>query len=396
MKGHTSMITIGGLKLKNPFIVASGPVTSTIDRLKKVDREGAAGVSTKLTLMKIPYKSTMRMYSDPDLYGIVCSDKRLELDEGLRLVSEGKKKTALAIFANITHLAEDLEGWAKMAAMFEEAGADAIEANLNCPNLSLAGKMIGDGKAQSFGGVQGQDPLLCEQVIGALKNSVRIPVIGKITCRVANIADLANACKRGGADGVTVASGYPSVPHINIFDHAKPLNPYWSGVSIGSLVSSPASLSQSFANVATVAKSVKIPIIGGNGIHTWKDAIELMMWGAHLVTACTVIMWKGFRVISSIVRGMESFLEKQGYSSYKEVIGEALPYLMAGPEIYVTPSVAIIDSGKCVSCGKCFELGHCDAVKEEDGRYTIKTEECIGCGICAVVCPKEAIGLRLA
>ena len=93
---------------------------------------------------------------------------------------------------------------------------------------------------------------------------------------------------------------------------------------------------------------------------------------------------------------LESFLENQGYSSYEEVIGEALPSLMGGSEIYVTPSVAAIDSEKCVSCGKCFDLGHCDAVKEEDGRYAIKTEECIGCGICAVVCPKEAIGLRRA
>ena len=99
-------------------------------------------------------------------------------------------------------------------------------------------------------------------------------------------------------------------------------------------------------------------------------------------------------MISSIVKGMESFLEKQGYSSYEELIGEALPYLMSGSEIHVAPSIAVIHSEKCVSCGKCFELGHCDAVKEEDGRYVIKTEECIGCGICAVICPKEAIGLR--
>jgi dihydroorotate dehydrogenase/Pyruvate/2-oxoacid:ferredoxin oxidoreductase delta subunit len=387
------MITFAGLKLKNPFIVASGPVSATVDRLKRVDREGAAGVSTKLTLMKLPYKTAMRMYSDPDLYGIIFSDKRLELEEGLRLVGEAKKKTSLILFVNITHLAEDLEGWSKMAKSFEDAGADAIEANLNCPNISLAGKLIGDSKASSFGGVMGQDPLLCERVISTLKNSVSIPVVGKITCRVANIAELASACKRGGADGVTVASGYPSLPHINIFDHGKPSNPFWNGVSIGSLISSPASLSQSFANVATVAKNVKIPIIGGNGIHTWKDAIELMMWGANLVTACTVIMWKGVRVISSIIKGMESFLEKQGYSSYEEVIGEALPYLMAGSEIYVTPSIAMIDPEKCVSCGKCFELGHCDAVKEEDGRYLVKAEECIGCGICAVVCPKDAITL---
>lgn len=121
------MVTFARVKFKNPFIVASGPVTSTIDRLKKIDAQGAGGASTKLTLMKLPYKSTMRMYSDPDLYGICLADRRLELGEGLKLVSEAKRQTSLVILANITHIAEDLDGWAKLGKFFEEAGADILE-----------------------------------------------------------------------------------------------------------------------------------------------------------------------------------------------------------------------------------------------------------------------------
>ena len=79
---------------------------------------------------------------------------------------------------------------------------------------------------------------------------------------------------------------------MDIMNYGKPLHPFWNGVTIGSVISSQATLSQSFANVAKVAKNVKIPIIGGNGIHTWRDAIELMMWGASMVTACTEVMWK--------------------------------------------------------------------------------------------------------
>ena len=58
------MVTFAGVKFKNPFIVASGPVTSTIDRLKKIDAQGAGGASTKLTLMKLPYKSCLLYTSD--------------------------------------------------------------------------------------------------------------------------------------------------------------------------------------------------------------------------------------------------------------------------------------------------------------------------------------------
>ena len=388
------MITFAGVKLKNPFIIASGPVTSTVERLKKVDAQGAGGVSTKLTLMKLPYKSTMRMYSDPNLYGIVLADKRLELEEGLKLVSEAKRRTSLVIFTNITHVGEDLDGWAKLGKSFEEAGADILEANLNCPNISLAGKMIGQAKPLNLGGVVGQDPATCEAIIRTLKSTVRIPVVGKITPRVSSITELAQACKRGGADGVVVASGYPGLPHMDIMNHGKPLHPFWNGVTIGSVISGPATLSQSFANVATVAKNVKIPIIGGNGIHTWKDAIELMMWGASMVTACTVVMWKGYSVIGSIIRGMEDFLEKHAYGSYESLIGESLPYLMAGSEIVVKPGTAIMNQELCVSCGQCSDLGHCDAVVKNEEGYSIYQEACLGCGICKDVCPQNAITLK--
>jgi len=387
-------MTFAGVKFKNPFIVASGPVTSTIERLKKIDAQGAGGVSTKLTLMKLPYKSTMRMYSDPDHYGIVFADKRLELEEGLRLVTEAKRQTSLVIFTNITHVGEDLAGWAKLGKLFEEAGADILEANLNCPNISLAGKMIGEDKPLNLGGVVGQDPATCEQIIRTLKSTVRIPVVGKITCRVANIAELAQACKKGGADGVVSASGYPGLPHMDIMNHGKPLHPFWNGVTIGSVISGPATLSQSFANVATVAKNVKIPIIGGNGVHTWRDAIELMMWGASMVTACTVVMWKGYSVIGSIIRGMEDFLVKAGYGSYEELIGVSLPYLMAGSDIIVKPGTAVIDQELCVSCGECADLGHCDAVVKNEEGYSIDQDACIGCAICRDVCPSKAITLK--
>jgi dihydroorotate dehydrogenase/Pyruvate/2-oxoacid:ferredoxin oxidoreductase delta subunit len=388
------MIAFAGVKFKNPFIVASGPVTSTIERLKRIDAQGAGGASTKLTLMELPYRSTMRMYSDPDRFGIVFADKRLELDEGLKLVAEAKRQTSLVIFANITHVGEDLAGWATLGKRFEEAGADIIEANLNCPNISLAGKMIGERAPLNLGGVVGQDPVTCEQIIRTLKSTVRIPVVGKITCRVAHIAELAQACKKGGADGVVSASGYPGLPRMDIMNHGRPLHPCWNGVTIGSVIGGPATLSQAFANVATVAKNVQIPVIGGNGVHDWRDAIEMMMWGAGMVTACTAVMWKGYGVIGSIIRGMEDFIVKAGYGSYEELVGASLPYLMAGSDITVKPGTAVIDQELCIACGQCSDLGHCDAVVQSEGIYYVDGEACIGCGICLDVCPSGAITLE--
>ena len=44
-----------------------------------------------------------------------------------------------------------------------------------------------------------------------------------------------------------------------------------------------------------------------------------------------------------------------------------------------------------MKCKTCFRLG-CPAVTIEDDKVVVVAEMCWGCGLCAQVCPKSAIG----
>ncbi len=159
------MLTFAGVKFKNPLVVASSPLTAKPELLKMAEEAGAAGVSTKLTFIKQPFYGELRMYNDPRVGSIVCHDRRLDLEEGARLVEEAKESTSLVIFSNITYEGEDLGGWARLAKAMEEAGADLIEANLICPNLGLTAKRLGEG-ALSGGALAGQNPDLAREITG--------------------------------------------------------------------------------------------------------------------------------------------------------------------------------------------------------------------------------------
>lgn len=386
-------IEYAGLKLKNPFVVASGPPGATVERLMECEDHGAAGVSLKLTFIKQPFYGRLRMYSAPGEASIVCHDRRLDLDEGLELMRKGKERTDLVLFANITHPAEDLEGWQKLAREFEQAGADALELNLICPNITFAERRLGIATDKSHGAVIGQDPGAVEQVVRACCSVVKIPVVAKLTSNVSDITVTGAAAVRGGAAGVCMAGGQSGLPKVDLYNDGRPLGAYCcDGYSFGSM-GGPAILNQSFALTAQLARALKVPIIAGGGLTTWQDAIMLMMWGGTLVTACTVIMWEGFRVIRDIVGGMERYLEQQGYSSWDEIIGRSLKYLKPAKDLQLTPGRAVIDPAACIGCLNCVGLGHCDAIVERDGLPEILPEKCVACGICVGVCPQAAISI---
>ena len=133
----------------------------------------------------------------------------------------------------------------------------------------------------------------------------------------------------------------------------------------------PACRLMGFAQVASVARRVGVPVVGGGGLETWEHAVQYMMWGATLVTACTALMGYGFEVISQVLDGMEKFMAEQGYTGYGDLTGRAAPLLRAAEDLEVIPGVAVVDEEACIGCGRCLKPGHCDAVTMVDDRAAI-------------------------
>ena len=389
------MMKFCGVEMKNPVVIASSPLTSKLKYLQAADQAGAAAVSTKLTFIKQPFYGKLRMHTSDKLGSLICYDRRLDIDEGARLIEEGKKNTGLKLFANITSDHADLSGWSTLAKRMESAGADLIEANLICPNVGLSTKSIGGAEAvrgnERGGAVQGQDPVLVQAVIEELKGSVKIPVVAKLTPNVTDISLTAAAAKKGGADAICVAGGQSALPPVDIAT-GKPAYPLLNGVSHGSL-GGPACRFMSFSHVAQIKQKVGIPVVGGGGLETFEQAIQMMMWGADMVTVCTSVMWYGWEIIERMVKGIEKYCRENGLE-YMQLVGRSISHLRASSDLEALPGWPHIDLEKCIGCGRCSKPGHCDAIVMREKRPVVIPENCLGCGICAGICPTGAIGLR--
>ena len=390
------MIDYAGVKLKNPMVIASSPLTSKLKWLIEADKAGAAAVSTKLTFIKQPFYGKLRMHTSTKTGSLICYDRRLDLHEGLKLVEDAKAKTDLVIFANITHDNEDMEGWSTLAKEHEKAGADIIEANLICPNVGLSTKSIRGlealGADELGGAITGQNTEKVKLVIKTLKESVKIPVIAKLTPNVADIGMIAKAAKEAGVDGICLAGGQSALPPVDIYNEGKPEYHLMDGVAHGSL-GGPACKFMGFSHVAQVYQKTGLPVIGGGGLETAEDCIMMMMWGATLVTVCTSVMWYGWEVVEKAVKGIERYLE-QNHLTYEALTGKSIPHLRSSSKLDALPGWPEVDIDKCTGCGRCAKPGHCDAVEIIGGKSVVTGENCLGCGICIGLCPTKALKMH--
>ena len=61
----------------------------------------------------------------------------------------------------------------------------------------------------------------------------------------------------------------------------------------------------------------------------------------------------------------------------------------------LVPKLCEVDQDLCIACHMCLKTIACPAlIKGKDGSVTTDPTQCIGCGMCADVCPKNAIGVR--
>ena len=68
--------------------------------------------------------------------------------------------------------------------------------------------------------------------------------------------------------------------------------------------------------------------------------------------------------------------------------------------IFKSPCAVLIKSGKpaeieeskCIQCKKCIRTLGCPGIILQDGKVRIEQALCTGCGLCAQVCPTQAIG----
>ena len=150
--------------------------------------------------------------------------------------------------------------------------------------------------------------------------------------------------------------------------------------------------------VADIARDMPgFAISGIGGIATWRDAAEFIALGSGTVQVCTAAMHHGFRIVSDMVSGLANWMDAKGYRTLDDFRGAAVRNYVHWSDLNLNfKTLARIDQDLCIQCGLCHiaceDTSHqAIAALRVDGRrrYEVIDAECVGCNLCAHVCPVD-------
>ncbi len=292
---------LGKSELRNPTILNSGYLGVNSDALIRAAKMGAGAVTSKSCGQK-PRKGhpnpTVLQFGDVIMNAVGLSNPGAdeEVPEILRAVQGAGVPVIASIFA------ESAEGYVEVAGKISKARPAFIELNMSCPNVQL-----------EMGIPFACDSRSAAQIVEMVKDTVKTPIIAKLSPNVPDIASIAKSVEEAGADAINAINTVGPGMVIDV-EAKKPV----LANKVGG-ISGPAVRPIAVRCVWEISRAVEIPVIGTGGILTGRDAVEMFMAGASAVGIGSALHYRGNESFKLICSEIEGFMKKNGYSKLGEL-----------------------------------------------------------------------------
>ena len=294
-------VEIGSLKLKNPVMTASGTFGYGEEYSEFLDLNMLGAVVVKgISLKPMEGNPPPRICETPcgmlNAIGLQNIGLKRFLKEKLPYLRQFDTK----IIVNI--LGSTIQEYVRLSKTLDDAGVDAIELNVSCPNVKKGGIIFGTDKRA------------LSRLVSKVKQSAgKTLLITKLSPNVSDITEFARAAEESGSDALSLINTLRGMA-IDIETRRPKLANIIGGLS------GPAIKPIALRMVWEASQSVRIPVIGIGGIINAQDAIEFMLAGATAIQVGTGNFINPMATIE-IIHGIRSYSEGKNIDNIRDIIG---------------------------------------------------------------------------
>lgn len=297
-------VTLSGLALENPVIPASGTFGYGHEFAELYDINILGSFSFKGTTREPRYGNPLpRIAECPagmiNSVGLQNPGIDAVIEKELPRMREVFHKPVIANISGFS-IDEYVECCAKID---QENCVGLIEVNISCPNVHNGG--------MSFGVSPESAALVTREVRAVTKK----PIYMKLSPNVTDIAAIATACEKAGADGISMINTLLGM-RIDLRTRRPVVANKMGGVSGRAIF--PVALRM----VWQVAEAVSVPIMGMGGVSSARDVIEMMLAGATAVQVGAANLTNPY-ACRDIIEELPGVMKSLGIESLQEIVGGA-------------------------------------------------------------------------
>jgi len=306
-----------GLSLRNPIIVGSSGLTDSVEKLKKLQENGAGAVVLKsifeeeitLEYEKILAEEAPKRYKDEFLDYLDYRIKEQNISKYVELVSGAKKNLEIPVIASVNCASK--HEWTNFAKEFEDAGADALEVNLFVLPSNLNNSPSDNEK-------------LYFEIIERLKERIKIPIALKISYYFSNLALMISKLSESGIAGLVLFNRFYSPD----FDIEK------MDVTSGNVLSHADEMAISLRWIAIMANRVKCDLAASTGIHDGEAVIKQLLAGANAVQVVSSIYNNGPEKIQNMLKDVKKWMISKEFNSIEDFRGKMSQSEIGNPSVF--------------------------------------------------------------
>ncbi len=333
--GDRLATTIGGLRLRNPVICASGEPVMTEAGIRAALRAGAAGVIAKSVneraeaAAQLDWADCVELDAAgvPAAHGVSLFNRSglaqrdaAEWFHAIAAIDREAAREQKFVAASIVLAGAD--GAEMLGRIARRAGLRVFELNVGAPHAS---------EATPGAIAQETDPARLEALVArvrAVTDDMQLWV--KLTGLSANLPALAVAARQGGADAVCMMGRFMAmVPDLETFGPVLgTFGAYGGGWALPIVCR--------FLALSRRAVGGGFPLLGTNGVRSGGDVARMALAGASATELCSVVMHEGFSGLTRVVAELDALLAARGVR-FSELIGQAADALLGYGEVPARP-----------------------------------------------------------
>jgi dihydroorotate dehydrogenase (fumarate) len=308
-----------GLKLKNPLVASSSPLSEKIESAKKLEEAGISAIVMYSLFEEQILQESLKLHEDLERGVDIFAEALSYLPEYgqysigpetyVEHLQDVKQAVEIPVIGSLNGISTG--GWIEYAQKIEAAGADALELNIydlaTDPDLTSA--ELEDQYAT---------------LVGDIRERISIPIAVKLSPFYTALPNFARRLTEAGADGLVLFNRFYQ-PDFDLEELEVVPN---------LVLSRSDELRLPLRWIAILYGRIPADFALTSGVHTASDVLKAMMAGASVTTIASEFLKNGPMRAAQILSDMVAWMEEHEYESVTQMKGSMSQQSVAEPAAF--------------------------------------------------------------